>query len=363
MPILEARDLRQHYGQKEILKGITLAVEPGETLALIGPSGAGKSTILRLLDLLEQPTNGSISINGELVTADRSQRLAFRRRMAFVHQKPLVFTSSVFNNVSQPLLWRNIKGVELSRRVNEALALVGLEGYGDREAKTLSGGETQRVALARALATNPEILFLDEPTANLDPNSTAHVEELVSSIIRRQKLTVVMTTHDLAQGQRLADRIGVMMNGELLQLGKSADIFLAPACRAVAEFIGIENIFTGNIIEVSDGLVTAQVSGHKIQAVGNFTSGEGVHLFIRPEDVTVAISSEPSSARNRLEGTITRLSLVGPLVRLEIDCGFRLMAVVTRQSADDLGLSIGRKVFASLKATAIHAVRSIEACE
>jgi len=358
MPILEARNLHQKYGRTEILKGISISVEPGETLAVIGPSGAGKSTLLRLLDLLEPPTEGSISINGKPVTADNARRLAQRRRMAFVHQKPLVFTSSVFENVAQPLRWRGVKGEELRKKVGEALGLVGLNDYYRREAKTLSGGETQRVALARALVTDPKILFLDEPTANLDPNSTATVEELVSNIIRQQKLTVVMTTHDLAQGQRLADRIGVIMDGELLQIGTSDDIFLAPSCRAVAEFIGIENILTGAITGINDGLITVEVSGHKIQAVGDFAAGEGVHLFIRPEDVTVAISGEISSARNRLEGTITRLSLVGPLVRLEIDCGFRLMAVVTRQSAADLGLSIGRRIFASLKATAIHAVKA-----
>jgi tungstate transport system ATP-binding protein len=357
MPILEARNLRHCYGHSDILKDISLAVEPGETLALIGPSGAGKSTLLRLLDLLEIPSSGAILINGEPVASSISKRLTLRRRMAFVHQKPLVFTASVFDNVAQPLKWRGVKGDELRKRVSESLALVGLEGYSGREAKTLSGGEAQRVALARALATKPDILFLDEPTANLDPQSTIKIEELISNVIHHHKLTVVMTTHDLAQGQRLATRIGVLMNGELLQLGKSDDIFLAPACRAVAEFIGIENILTGKVIENRGGIVTAEVSSHRIQAVGSFAIGENINLFLRPEDITIAVSSERTSARNRLEGTITRLTLVNPLVRLEIDCGFRLMAVITRQSTEELGLSIGQSVYVSLKATAIHTVK------
>jgi tungstate transport system ATP-binding protein len=358
MSILEARGLRHRYGASEILKGITLAIEPGETLAVIGPSGAGKSTLLRLLDLLEQPSAGDISIHSDPVTISTAQRLRLRRRMSFVHQKPLVFTSSVFDNVAQPLRWRGLKGDEVQRRVTDSLAVVGLGGFESRQAKTLSGGETQRVALARALATNPEILFLDEPTANLDPRATSLVEELIADVIKQKNLTVVMTTHDLAQGQRLAARIGVMMNGELLQLGRSEDIFLAPACRAVAEFIGIENILEGKVFEASDGLVTVEVSGHRIQAVGDFTLGESVNLFIRPEDVTVAIAAERSSARNRLEGTITRQSLIGPLVRLEIDCGFKLMAIITRQSSEELGLSLGGRVYARLKATAIHAVKA-----
>jgi tungstate transport system ATP-binding protein len=358
MTILETRGLRHRYGSSEILKGINLAIQPGETVALIGPSGAGKSTLLRLLDLLEPPTEGSITIAGEKVGRGQARRLALRRKMAFVHQKPLVFSTSVFDNVAQGLRWRGIRDDEVHRRVTEALAMVRLDGFTERQAKTLSGGETQRVALARALATEPDILFLDEPTANLDPQSTALVEELVSGIIRRTNLTVVMTTHDFAQGQRLAGRIGVMMKGELLQLGKSDDIFMAPASRAVAEFIGIENILDGSVIETGGGLFTAEISGRRIQAVGDFDVGDRVNLFVRPEDVTIAVATERSSARNRLEGTITRLSLLNPLVRLEIDCGFRLMAVITRQSAEELGLAIGQRIIASLKTTAIHAART-----
>ena len=201
MSILEARNLRQRYGQSEVLKGISIDIEPGETLAVIGPSGAGKSTLIRLLDLLEKPTEGTIIIGGETADTD-ANRLNLRRRMSFVHQKPLVFTTSVFENVAQPLRWRGVKSEEIRQRVVESLVLVNMDAYIDRHAKTLSGGETQRVALARALVTRPEILFLDEPTANLDPYSTTMVEEIVSSIIQKQKLTVVMTTHDLAQGQR-----------------------------------------------------------------------------------------------------------------------------------------------------------------
>jgi len=358
MSVLEASGITHRYGRSDILKGISMSVEKGETLAFIGPSGAGKSTLLRLLDLLEQPTGGTVSLLGQPVTKSSSQRLAFRRRMSFVHQKPLVFTASVFENIAQPLKWRGVKGDELRAQVGKALSMVGLKNYADREAKTLSGGETQRVALARALVTNPEILFLDEPTANLDPHSTARIEELILNVIKSQNLTVIMTTHDLSQGQRLARRIGVLISGELLQLGTSDEIFMAPACRPVAEFIGIENILTGPVVDNCDGLITVDVSGHRIQALGNFNNGEIVNLFVRPEDITVSVSFERTSARNRLEGTITRLSLVGPLVRLEIDCGFHLMAVITRQSSEELGLSLGGSVYASLKATAIHAVKA-----
>ena len=358
--MIETINLSRRYGRNEVLKDINLTIESGETLGIIGPSGAGKSTLIRLLDLLETPSTGEIIINGEKA-ASSSRRLALRRRMSFVHQKPLVFTASVFENVAQPLRWRRLSNTEIKSRVMDSLSMVHLQDYAPRHAKTLSGGETQRVALARALATRPEILFLDEPTANLDPNSTANVEKLVANIIKRHRLTVVMTTHDLAQGQRLSDRIGVLVAGELLQLGKADDIFMAPSCRTVAEFIGVENIWNGEVTGSDNGVFTASVSGLAVQAVGDFQPGDAVDLFIRPEDVVISISDDKTSALNHFPGTITRLSLVNPLVRLELDCGgLKLMATVTRQAAADLELVIGKQVFAKLKATAIHSARATD---
>ena len=355
--IIESRGLTQRYDQSTVLNGIDLSVRSGETLGIIGPSGAGKSTLIRLLDLLETPSGGEISVLGQPVNT-RADRLRLRRRMAFVHQKPLVFTTSVFDNVAQPLRWRGMASAEIRLRVMESLDMVGLADFAPRHAKTLSGGETQRVALARALAVRPEVLFLDEPTANLDPNSTVKVENLISGIIEKQSLTVVMTTHDLAQGQRLADRLGVLVAGELLQLGNSQDIFMKPSCRAVAEFIGLENILKGTVTSNADGLFTADVAGNIFQAVGDFAPGDIVDLFIRPEDVVVSAGNQPTSARNRFPGTIIGLSLVGPLVRLEINSGgLSLMAVITRQAAEELGFSIGSKVVAGIKATAVHSAR------
>ncbi|MDV2990062.1 MAG: ABC transporter ATP-binding protein [Dehalogenimonas sp.] len=359
MPIIETSGLTQSYNETTVLRDVDLKVEPGETLGIIGPSGAGKSTLIRLLDLLEIPSSGSISIFNQTVN-NKTDRLPLRRRMAFVHQKPLVFTTSVFDNVAQPLRWRGIKKDVIKAQVHEALALVKMDAYINRHAKTLSGGETQRVALARALVTRPELLFLDEPTANLDPQSTVMVEELISSVIQARNLTVVMTTHDLAQGQRLADRIGVLVAGKLLQLGQAQEIFMAPACRAVAEFIGVENILSGTVTAADNGLFTVAAAGRAIQAVGDFKPGDTVDLFIRPEDIVISVTDDKTSARNHFAGTITRLSLVSPLVRLELDAdGLTLMAVVTQQAAADLELVIGKLVFASLKATAIHAARGV----
>ena len=216
----------------------------------------------------------------------------------------------------------------------------------------------QRVAIARALAIEPEVLFLDEPTANLDPISTSKVEEILAHIILGKKTTMVMATHDMSQGQRLAGRIGVMMSGEVLQIGSPGDIFSAPDSRDVAEFVGVENILSGVIVDKDIGLVTIDVNGRFIQAISDYAIGEKVQALIRPEDITIALSEDASSARNTFSGNINRILPLGPLVRIEVDCGFPLLGVVTKRSAEDLNLTIGKEVYTTFKATAVHVIRS-----
>jgi tungstate transport system ATP-binding protein len=137
---------------------------------------------------------------------------------------------------------------DIQEKVSSILEMVGLSADKNRHARTLSGGEVQRVAIARAIATEPEVLLLDEPTANLDPVSASRIEELITGIIQRYATTIIMATHDMSQGQRLADRIGVLVNGEILQTGNSRDVFASPRNREVAEFVGIENIIDGLIV-------------------------------------------------------------------------------------------------------------------
>ncbi len=357
MALIETVNITRKYGKQEIIKNISLKVEQGEVLALIGPTGAGKTTLLRLLDLLEAPASGHIYFDGREVTDNKNRRLQTRRRMSFVLQKPVVFNMSVSDNIACGLRWRKEKEATVSQRVNSALELVGMTEYSSRNARTLSGGETQLVAIARALAIAPEVLFLDEPTANLDPVSAARIEEVLAHIIGEQKTTVVMATHDMAQGQRLAGRIGVIINGELLQTGSPNDIFSTPQNTRVAELVGIGNILGGVIANRDNELVGIDVGGGLIQAISDYHTGAEVHALIRPEDVTLALHKDASSARNTFEGSITRIFPVGALVRIELDCGFPLLTVVTRQSAQDLKLAVGNRVYATFKATAVHVIK------
>ena len=357
MALIETINLCQKYGERDILKNINLRIDRGEVFALIGPTGAGKTTLLRLIDLIDMPTSGKILFDGVDTAESAKVRLGMRRRMAFVLQKPMVFNLSVYDNIAYGLKWRGVRGSELREKVNQVLEMVGLSTDKNRNARTLSGGEVQRVAIARAIAIEPEVLLLDEPTANLDPNAALRIEELITSIIRHYATTIIMATHDLSQGQRLADRIGVLMNGELLQTGDSRDIFTAPRNREVAEFVGVENIIDGVIVSSEDKVVTIDSGGRFIEAISDYATGEEVCACVRPEDITLALSKVSSSARNSFEGEITWLVSMGPLTRVEVDCGFPLVVLVTKRSAEELGLAKGKKVYATFKATGVHVIK------
>lgn len=357
MSLIETADLGLRLDGRDVLKGVNLKIERSEVFAIIGPTGAGKTTLLRLIDLLETPTSGRIHFDGADVTGSGSLRFEVRRRMAFVLQKPAVFNMSVYDNIAYGLRWRGKKRAEVKKRVNDVLELVNMVTYKHRNAKTLSGGEAQRVAIARAIAIEPEVLLLDEPIANLDPLSAQKIEELIQNIFRQYKTTIIMSTHDLPQGRRLAHRIGVMMNGEIVQMGKAEEIFDRPFSRQVAEFVGVENIISGTIAAKDGQVSTINLDGQTIEAVAEYAIGEEVFACIRPEDVTLAPTKMISSARNTLVGEITKMALSGALVQVEINCGFPLVVLVTKKSVEELNLKMGGQVYASFKASAVHVIK------
>lgn len=166
-----------------------------------------------------------------------------------------------------------------------------------------------------------------------------------------------MATHDMSQGQRLADRVGVLLNGEILQTGSSSDVFASPQNREIAEFVGVENIIDGVIVSNEDRAVIVDIGDNIVEAISDYPAGEEVSACIRPEDITLAPSRVSSSARNSFAGEITRVASLGPLSRIEIDCGFSLIALVTKRSAEELDLEKGKHVYASFKATGVHVIK------
>ena len=356
--------LSHRIGARTILDAINLEIHRGEIFTLIGPSGSGKTTLLRQIDLLDVPTSGEIWYNGVKIGNSEAARLPIRRRMAMVFQKPTVLNTTVEENVASGLKFRGVRREETRGQVHAILDMVGLSGFSKRSALTLSGGEMQRIAIARAVITKPDVLLLDEPTANLDPENIRIIEELIFRINRKFGTTIVLSTHDMIQGQRLATRVGVMMEGRLVQAGEIYNIFHHPVNRAIAMFVGIDPIRHGIVQSNDRNLATIAVQGTSIQAVTSLEKGQRVSLCIRPEEVTISLPdtcAPASSARNCLAGTITRLLPYGPFTRVHVDCGIPVTALVTRQSSDELNLTTGARVNATIKATAIHVIPDDEA--
>ncbi len=357
MTAIQVKALNLVIKSKTLLNDLDLMVNSGEFFVIIGPTGAGKTSMLRQLDLLEWPSSGSILIDGVDTRCSSKKRLELRRRMAFVQQKPIAFNMSVFDNVACGLRWRHMSSNVVAEKVSEVLAQVGMSGYEKQNARTLSGGEMQRVAIARAMVTQPEILFLDEPTANLDPVSTISIENLLYSIRHEAKITVVMSTHDMSQGQRFGRRIGVIVNGRLHQVGTPAEIFSMPQSREVAEFVGIDNIWSGAVVSKEDSLIGIRINNQTIQAVADFNIGDAVEALIRPEEITLTSSADHTSARNTFSCKIVSMSSQGQLVRVILGGALPVLALITQKSSDEMGLEPGKLVYASFKATALHITR------
>lgn len=228
----ELTGLQQRYGGELVLDIDHLGIRRGEILALVGPSGAGKSSLLRLLNFLETPTAGTIHYQGELV--DGSPPLRLRRQVTTVFQRPALRRTSVRANVATGLV---LRGQPVDGQVDAMLDVVGLAAYARRAAHTLSGGEMQRVAMARALVIEPQVLLLDEPTANLDPYNVGLIEGLVQRVNSEHNTTIVLVTHNVFQARRLAHRTGLMLGGALVELAQTEEFFTAPKDARTAAFV------------------------------------------------------------------------------------------------------------------------------
>ena len=227
-----------------------------------------------------------------------------------------------------------------------------------RSARKLSGGEAQRTSLARALATNPEILFLDEPFSALDPLTREALIDDLEHIIRDTGIAVVMSSHDQTEALRLADTMAVMRQGAIAQAGSPEEIINFPADAFVASFVGMGTVLKGRVVSAGHGAVKVAVADAIIECVGDTAAGRQVILCIRPENVTLALDCghDSDSARNCFPGTITRLIPMGHFLKVQLDCGFFLSTHITHHSREALGLAEGGTVVASFKATAVHMI-------
>ncbi len=359
--ILEIENIRVKRGGALLLDIPSLSVREGETLSLIGPNGAGKTTLLQTLAYLQKPSQGELFFRGKAVKANHSA-IAYRRKIAMVFQEPILFDTTVFDNVSSGLKIRGMKRAEIRGIVQEHLERFGIAALAFRSARTLSGGEAQRTSLARAFATQPQILLLDEPFISLDPPSRESLIEDMEGILRQTRTTAIFATHDRLEALRLSDRMAVMNGGKILQMGSPGEVSNHPLNEFVASFVGVETILTGRVVRNEEGTFVVSVEDHEIEAVGQARSGEPVVLCIRPENVILSPSPtrETTSARNVFSGKVEKVVSLGLYQKVQLNCGFPLIAYVTHQSLGNLSIQEGKELTASFKATAIHVIRKKE---
>ncbi|MDI9644197.1 MAG: phosphate ABC transporter ATP-binding protein [Candidatus Verstraetearchaeota archaeon] len=231
---LELNNVRKRYSDREVLRGVTFAVEKGIIFSIMGPSGSGKTTLLRLLDGLEFPDSGEIYVGGKRLTMESAPKI--RANVGAVFQSPVMFDASVYDNVAFSLRFRGFPASAIKKNVEEALKIVQLEDEAKRNALTLSGGEAQRVALARVLVYNPELILLDEPTANLDPSNSMIIESVLREA-RSEGKTVVLVTHNIFQAKRLADKMALLLAGEMIEIGDKKTFFESPSDSRTRRFI------------------------------------------------------------------------------------------------------------------------------
>ncbi|MCU0639358.1 MAG: ABC transporter ATP-binding protein [Candidatus Krumholzibacteria bacterium] len=359
--MLRVEGLGKRLGDFE-MEGVTFEVAEGEYFVLLGASGTGKTVLLETLTGMMAADSGKIFLGGREITRERIQRrglgLVFQNQALFPHM-------TVGKNVAYGLYGRGLGRDRIRERVRELAEEMEIGALLGRMPGTLSGGEAQRVALARALATGPSCLLLDEPLSSLDTGARSRMRALLRKL-NRKRMTVIHVTHDYEEAISLGTRMGIMEGGRVVQVDSPERIFMYPRSEFVARFTGIRNFFRGRIRRegAAGGAGTSGAAGEVVEAIfesgpmvfhvtTDLASGPGTAV-IRSEDVTISALPPQSSARNVFEGTIIDICRSRPGTEIVIDAGRELAALVTPDSVERLGLAVGARVYASMKATAIQ---------
>ena len=307
----------KRFGPVIALHDVSLSIRRGEFMTLLGPSGCGKTTVLNLIAGFFSPDGGDIRIGGERVndvpTYKREAGMMFQNYALFPHM-------TVAANIAYGLKARHMPGPEISRRVRDALSLVRLSGYEDRKPRELSGGQQQRVALARALVINPKVLLLDEPFSALDRNLRASMQVELREIQHKLGVTTVFVTHDQSEALSLSDRLAVMSEGRICQVGTPEEIYRRPRERFVASFVGDANVLRGRLDRIDGAQAIVAVGALRITVPSGPLAGVApaalIDLFCRPEQLALIDPSEPCASN----GTIAAQVYQGGHVDVYVDC-------------------------------------------
>jgi putative spermidine/putrescine transport system ATP-binding protein len=312
MSYLELTNIQKRFGETFAVADFNLAAEKGEFVSFLGPSGCGKTTTLRMIAGFEQPTTGTITINGEDVT----YKAPNKRNVGMVFQSYALFPNmNVADNIGFGLKVRKRGKADIRKRVAELLEIVNLPDKGNRYPYQLSGGQQQRVALARALAFEPQVLLLDEPLSALDAKIRVALRHEIRSIQRQLGITTVYVTHDQEEALSLSDRVVVMSEGRMEQVGTPFEIYNFPSTAFVASFVGTLNVLPGVVVDASRGELT--IAGQPIRLGHAFegSAGREIRVALRPEMVQLGAGE---NGANRLTGKVGDVSFLGSIVRIRL---------------------------------------------
>lgn len=330
----------KRFGDTVVVSGLTLALEEGELVALLGPSGCGKTTTLRMIAGFEYPSQGSIYLGDQDVTATAPER----RNCGMVFQNYALFPHlTVEQNVAFGLEMRRLSRADTRRRVGDILERVGLAGLRGRYPRQISGGQQQRTALARALVTNPRALLLDEPLANLDASLREEMRFYIRSLQQEFRITTLYVTHDQSEALVLADRIAILMNGVLQQFGAPMDVYYRPQTEAVASFTGLANLLSGRIEGEAEGRYRIGTPAGPVLAGGppGLAVGAEALVSIRPEDLQL-----DGDGANRLSGVVRERSFAGSFIDYRVAVAGNV--VLRIQAPTSTALQPGEAVVVSL---------------
>ncbi|CDN58464.1 Spermidine/putrescine ABC transporter ATPase subunit (plasmid) [Neorhizobium galegae bv. officinalis bv. officinalis str. HAMBI 1141] len=309
--------IEKQFGDKSVVSDVSLSVKAGEFLSLLGPSGSGKTTLLMMIAGFEFPNSGQIRVGSRDITYLAPNR----RAVGMVFQKYALFPHmTVEQNIAFPLRMRSLATKEINRRVSDMMGLVQLTGFEGRYPQQLSGGQQQRVAVARALIAEPPVLLMDEPLSALDKKLRETMQIEIKRIQNRVGVTVVYVTHDQEEALTMSDRIAVMSEGRLVQVGSPLDLYQRPATSFVAEFVGKMNFLKGEFVGSDHGTFRVRISGHATLPSDLVLNGEAekyraggrVRVAVRPEDITIRQRFEPGHQSGVvLRGTVDAVIFLG----------------------------------------------------
>jgi tungstate transport system ATP-binding protein len=334
MKIIELKNIIHFYNEKKVLDIPALSIEKGKTYCIVGPNGSGKTTLLSIMSHILKPTEGEFYFEGRHAQYNNNFSMKFGKSMTMVLQNPYLFNMSVGKNVAYGLYSRKIPRRKREARVRDVLDMVGLSGFEKRAARVLSGGEIQLVALARALALDPIVLFLDEPTANVDLRHMHRFEGIISRINREQGTTIIMTSHNLSQAYRMAETVFSIFDGSLVSST-------------------MHNLFSGKIYMNDKGpcFNTGEIQIWVSVDAGALNS---THIAIDPENIIVSRKPFVSSARNHFEGIITKITDQGGSILLDVRSKEVFRVLITAVSLKEMDLNVGSHVYLTFKASSVH---------